>query len=168
MPSHLPKALLGSPTAAVGTALVILVLTVALFAPWIAPYGPNAIDVAARLEGPSATHWLGTDNLGRDFLSRLISGTRVAIGVSLSVILISLVVGIVLGVIAAFAPKPVDVGFLAVFDVVSAYPPIILALGLVAVLGPGLGNVILLISVVKVPLFARVARAQTLATKNSL
>jgi peptide/nickel transport system permease protein len=168
MARHLPKALLGSPTAAVGTALVVLVLFVALLAPWIAPYGPNAIDVNARLEGPSLAHWLGTDNLGRDFLSRLIFGTRVAIGVSLSVILISLVVGIVLGVIAAFAPKPVDVGFLAVFDVVSAYPPIILALGLVAVLGPGLGNVILLISVVKVPLFARVARAQTIATKNSL
>jgi len=168
MASHLPKSLLGSPTAATGTLLVVLVLAVAVFAPWVAPYGPNAIDVTARLEGPSLAHWLGTDNLGRDFLSRLIFGTRVAMGVSLGVILISLAVGVVLGVTAAFSPRAVDHAFLAVFDIISAYPPLILALAMVAVLGPGLGNVVLLISVVKVPLFARVARAQTLAAKNSL
>jgi peptide/nickel transport system permease protein len=168
MGGHLSKSLLGSPTAAAGTVLVTLVLAVALFAPWVAPHGPNAIDVTARLESPSLAHWLGTDNLGRDFLSRLIYGTRVAMGVSLSVILISLSTGIVLGVTAAYSPRPVDLAFLAVFDIVSSYPPLILALGLVAVLGPGLGNIILLISLVKVPHFARVARAQTIATKNSL
>jgi peptide/nickel transport system permease protein len=168
MTLQLPKSLMSSPTGAAGTVLVILILAVALLAPWVAPHGPNAIDVSARLQGPSWTHWLGTDNLGRDFLSRIIYGTRVAIGISLSVILISLTAGLVLGVTAAFAPRPVDLAFLAVFDIVSSYPLVILALALVAVLGPGLGNVILLISLVKVPHFARVARAQTLATKNSL
>jgi peptide/nickel transport system permease protein len=168
MMTGVPKSLLGSPAGAAGTALVVLIVAVALFAPWVAPHGPNAIDVSARLQGPSWTHWLGTDNLGRDFLSRIIYGTRVAIGISLSVILISLTAGLVLGVTAAYSPRPVDLTFLAVFDIVSSYPIVILALALVAVLGPGLGNVILLISLVKVPHFARVARAQTLATKNSL
>ncbi len=98
----------------------------------------------------------------------MIYGTRVAMGVSLGVILISLAVGVLLGVTAAFSPRAVDHAFLAVFDIISSYPPLILALAMVAVLGPGLGNVVLLISVVKIPLFARVARAQTLAAKNSL
>ena len=168
MTGGMTKSLLGSPAGSAGTVLVVLIVLIALFAPWVAPHGPNAIDVSARLQGPSWTHWLGTDNLGRDFLSRIIYGTRVAIGISLSVILISLTAGLVLGVTAAYSPRPVDLTFLAVFDIVSSYPIVILALALVAVLGPGLGNVILLISLVKVPHFARVARAQTIATKNSL
>jgi peptide/nickel transport system permease protein len=152
----------------VGSTLVILILFVAIAAPLIAPYEPNAIDVTARLQPPSWAHWLGTDNLGRDFLSRLLYGTRVAVGISLGVIAIALSVGVLLGVAAAFSPRAIDIVFIACFDVVSSFPSLILALALVAVLGPGLGNVVLLISIVYVPHFARVSRAQTMAIKNSL
>jgi peptide/nickel transport system permease protein len=168
MTSKLLRGLFGTPTAAAGTSLVILILLIAVAAPWLSTHGPNAIDVTARLQGPSAAHWLGTDNLGRDFFSRILYGTRVAVGVSLTVILISLSAGLLLGITAAYAPRVIDLAILACFDVVSSFPSLILALALVAVLGPGLGNVILLISVVKVPHFGRVARAQTLAIRNSL
>lgn len=168
MTGRLLRGLFGTPAAALGTGLVAAILLIALAAPWLSPHGPNAIDVTARLQAPSMAHWLGTDNLGRDFLSRILYGTRVAVGVSLAVILISLSAGLVLGIMAAYSPRAIDLAILACFDIVSSFPSLILALALVAVLGPGLGNVILLISVVKVPHFGRVARAQTMAIRNSL
>lgn len=160
--------LLHSLSGLVGTVLVALVIITAIGAPLLAPYDPNALDVPARLTGPSALHWLGTDNLGRDFLSRLIFGTRIALSASLAVIAISLTVGLLLGIAAAFAPRFVDQAILILFDIISSFPSFILALALVAVFGPGLGNIILLISVVFVPHFGRIARAQTLVARNSL
>lgn len=152
----------------VGSLLVALVIVAAIAAPLLSPHDPNAIDVSARLTGPSATHWLGTDNLGRDFFSRLLFGTRVALGASLAVIAISLIVGLLLGIGAAFAPRLVDQAILVLFDIISSFPSLILALALVAVFGPGLGNIILLISVVFVPHFGRIARAQTMVARGSL
>jgi peptide/nickel transport system permease protein len=162
------SALLGSFSGTVGCLLVALVVLAATVAPLIATHDPNAIDVAARLTGPSAAHWLGTDNLGRDLWSRLIFGSRIALGASLGVILISLSVGLILGIAAAFAPRYIDQAIQVLFDIVSAFPSLILALALVAVFGPGLGNIILLISIVFVPHFGRVARAQTLSVRNAL
>lgn len=160
--------LLSSFSGLVGTVLVALVIVTAVAAPLLAPHDPNAIDVAARLTGPTAQHWLGTDNLGRDFLSRLIVGTRIAVSASLAVIAISLTVGLLLGIGAAFAPRFIDQAILILFDIISSFPSLILALALVAVFGPGLGNIILLISVVFVPHFGRIARAQTLVARSSL
>ncbi|WP_411036014.1 ABC transporter permease [Shinella sp. BYT-45] len=146
---------------------VTLLCVVAVAAPLISPYGPNAIAPGNRLMDPSLQHLLGTDHLGRDILSRLIHGTRVALGVSLSVIAVSLTAGVALGVAAALSPRAIDLFIVGVFDIVTSFPSVILALALVAVFGPGLGNVVLLVSVVFVPHFGRIARAQTIAIRNS-
>ncbi|APG95129.1 ABC transporter permease [Sinorhizobium americanum] len=146
---------------------VTVICLVAIAAPLIAPYGPNAIAPAKRLMDPSFQHLLGTDHLGRDILSRLIYGSRVALGVALSVIAISLIAGVTLGIAAALSPRAVDFSIVGIFDIVTAFPSMILALALVAVLGPGLGNVVLLVSIVFIPHFGRVARAQTVALRNS-
>jgi peptide/nickel transport system permease protein len=146
---------------------VILLCLLAIAAPLIAPYAPNAIAPANRLMDPSLQHILGTDHLGRDILSRLIYGARIALGISLSVIAISLTAGVVLGIVAALSPRPVDLLIVGIFDVVTSFPSIILALALVAVFGPGLGNVVLLVSIVFIPHFGRVARSQTITLRNS-
>lgn len=160
--------LLATTTGLIGMACVIFLVFIAITAPLLATHDPNAIDVSSRLVGPSAAHWLGTDNLGRDLYSRLLYGARIAVGASLLVILMSLVCGLLLGIGAAFAPGLVDQIIMIVFDIISSFPSLILALALVAVLGPGLGNLILLISVVFIPHFGRVARAQALVVRNSL
>jgi peptide/nickel transport system permease protein len=146
---------------------VTLLCLVAIAAPLIAPYGPNAIAPASRFMDPSLQHLLGTAHLGRDIFRLLIYGARIALGISLSVIAISLTTGVALGVAAALSSRVVDLFIVGVFDVVTSFPSIILALALVAVFGPGLGNVVLLVSIVFIPHFGRVARAQTIAIRNS-
>ncbi|CAN7654383.1 ABC transporter permease [Pararhizobium sp. LjRoot238] len=146
---------------------VVAIVIVAIAAPVIVPYGPNAIAPADRLLGPSLSHWFGTDHLGRDLLSRLIFGTRVAMGVASSVMAISFTAGILLGIVAALSPRAIDLMIVGIFDVVTAFPSVVLALALVAVFGPGLNNVVLLVSVVLIPRFGRVARAQTISIRNS-
>ena len=153
---------------AFGVLAVGLLLIVAVFSPLLASHNPNAIAPMDRLQGPSLTHFFGTDQLGRDLFSRIIYGTRIAVGVSVVVMSISLGIGILLGVIAAYAPRAVDQVILSIFDIINSFPRLILALALVAVLGAGLTNVILLVSVVFIPQFGRVARAQTVAIRNSL
>jgi peptide/nickel transport system permease protein len=153
---------------AFGVIAVGLLLAVALLAPFVASHNPNAIAPLVRLQGPSAAHFFGTDQLGRDLYSRIVYGTRIAIGVSMLVMSISLGIGILLGIVAAYAPRALDQLILSVFDIINSFPRLILALALVAVLGAGLTNVILLVSVVFIPQFGRVARAQTIAIRNSL
>ena len=155
-----------SPSGRIGLIATLIVVLGGVAAPLIATYMPNQIDVAARMSPPSASHWLGTDHLGRDLFSRGLFGTRIAVGVALAVTATALVLGILLGVTAAYAPAPVERAILAVFDIISSFPSLILALALVAVLGPGLLNVIVLVTIVFVPQFGRVARAQTLTVKE--
>ena len=155
-----------SPSGRLGLIATLIVVLAGLAAPLIATHLPNQIDVAARMSPPSASHWLGADNLGRDLYSRMLFGTRIAVGVALAVTATALVLGLLLGVTAAYAPAPIERAILAVFDIISAYPSLILALALVAVLGPGLINVIVLVTIVFVPQFGRVARAQTLTVKE--
>jgi peptide/nickel transport system permease protein len=151
-----------------GLIAVTLLLAVAVFSPVFASHNPNAIAPLDRLQAPSWAHVFGTDQLGRDLYSRIVYGTRVAIGVSAVVMSISLGIGIFLGTLAAYAPRAVDQLILSAFDIINSFPRLILALALVAVLGAGLRNVILLVSIVFIPQFGRVARAQTVAIRNSL
>jgi peptide/nickel transport system permease protein len=155
-----------SPSGRLGLIATLLVVVGGLAAPLLATHMPNQLDVAARLTPPSAAHWLGTDQLGRDLFSRGLFGTRIAIGVALSVTATALVAGILLGVTAASAPPAVERAILAAFDIISSFPSLILALALVAVLGPGLLNIIILVTIVFIPQFGRVARAQTLAIRE--
>ncbi len=156
-----------SPGGTFALVAVALVCLAALAAPLVAPHAPNAIAPVDRLLGPSLEHLFGTDHLGRDLLSRLVYGSRVALGIAFSVISISLTAGVALGVTAALSPRAVDLLIVGLFDVVTSFPSIVLALALVAVFGPGLGNVVLMVSIVFIPHFGRVARAQTLALRNS-
>lgn len=154
------------PSGAIGLALVTLILLVAIFAPLLAPYDPNKLDVVNRLAGMSPEHWLGTDQLGRDLLSRQIFGTQVAVVVALSVIGIALAAGMTLGIVSAYVPGPVERVILIAFDSVSSFPSVILAMAAVAVLGSSMPMLIVVIATSLVPHYGRVARAQVLSVKN--
>lgn len=159
--------LLRDPMGVFGLVLVSLVVASALFAPWIAPYDPNKISVTEKLQGISAAHWLGTDQLGRDTLSRLIHGARVAMEIALTSIGIAAAVGLVLGIAAGAGPRWLDNLLLFVFDTVSSIPMILFALGLVALLGPGSTTLILVICALSVPVYGRLVRAQTLSVARA-
>jgi peptide/nickel transport system permease protein len=156
-----------SPTGRIGFFLVGLIVLAALLAPLIAPYQPSALDVTNRFSPPSLVHPLGTDHLGRDTFSRILYGTRIALGTSIFAIAIAASVGTLLGIAAAYLPPRLERVILIAFDIVSSFPSIILALAVVALLGAGLLKIVLIVAVTLMPHFGRVARAQTLALKNS-
>ena len=158
--------------AATGTgvcALVIvgLVLTAAAFAPVVATHDPDALDVMNRFAGLSWSHWLGTDHLGRDMYSRLVYGARIAMAVALFAIGIALSVGTLLGIIAAYLPPRSERVILVLFDIIAAFPSLILALAFVAVFGPSTQMVVIIVAITLIPHFGRVARAQVLSVKSA-
>ncbi|HEX7190913.1 MAG TPA: ABC transporter permease, partial [Thermoanaerobaculia bacterium] len=126
-----------------GALLTIALVVVAIAAPLLAPFDPNAQDTIRRLEPPSREHPLGLDDLGRDVLSRILFGARVSLRVGFSVVLIAATIGIALGSIAGYFGGAIDVTIMRVCDILLAFPGILLAIALVAVLGPSLNNVIL-------------------------
>ncbi len=150
-----------------GAAIVLTVIVAAAFAPWLSPYDPDALDVMARFAPPGTAHWLGTDQLGRDLLSRLLHGATVAVTVSGSAVLLALAAGTALGVLAAIAPSGVEVTVVAGLNVVSAFPSLVLALAVVAVFGPSDTVLVAMIALTLVPQFGKVAWAQTRALRQS-
>ena len=161
------RRLVATASGRVGAAIVALVLFAAVFAPWISPYDPDALDVLNRFSGPTAAHWLGTDQLGRDLLSRLLHGATVAMEVSILAILAALVVGTPLGMVAASLPTRWERPVLILFDIVSAFPSLILALAVIAVFGPSNGHLVGIVAITLMPQFGRVARAQALALQSA-
>lgn len=159
--------LIGTPAGAIGAAIVGLVGVAAVFAPWISPYDPDALDILNRFSGVTRLHWLGTDQLGRDLFSRLLHGATVAMEVSLSAILVALVVGTLLGMAAASVSTGWERLFLILFDAVSAFPSLVLALAIVAVFGPSNEHLVVIVAITLIPHFGRVARAQTLALRTA-
>lgn len=151
----------------VGLTIVALILFCAALAPYIATHDPNVLDVVHRFAPPSGEHFFGTDQLGRDLFSRQVHGARVAMGVALSAILIGLSLGIVLGVAGAYTTPVIERTITILFDAISSFPSIILALALVAVMGPSLPMVVLVVALTLVPQFGRVTLAQTLAIINA-
>jgi peptide/nickel transport system permease protein len=150
-----------------GLAVVTALVVILFFAPLFAPYDPAMQTIADRLEGPSRDHLLGTDELGRDLLSRLLFGTRVALGVAFPAVLAALACGLLLGTLAGYIGGWVDTALVVVMDTLQAFPAVVLALALLAVLGASLRNVILVIAVSFTPGYARVARALVLAMKEN-
>ncbi|WP_232796509.1 ABC transporter permease [Roseovarius salinarum] len=150
-----------------GLILVALFFASAIFAPVLAPYEPNAIDIPARLSGPTLEHPAGTDQLGRDTFSRILYGGRVALKVAAIGVSVSLVLGLILGMIAGFGPRWLDNLLLLIFDTVRAFPTIVLALATVALTGPSLWIVLTIVIVTAIPQYARVARTATMSLKNS-
>lgn len=156
-----------SVTGAVGCVIVAIVVFMALFAPFVATHDPDALDVMNRFAAPSAAHWLGTDHLGRDLYSRLVHGASVAMVVALTAIALALTIGTMLGILAAYLPARTERFVLILFDVVSSFPSLVLALAIVAVFGPSTGIVVLIVAITLVPHFGRVARAQALTLKSA-
>lgn len=154
------------PLGAVGAAIIVITAVMAACAGWLAPYDPLTNDYAAMLAAPSASHWLGTDAFGRDVLSRIIYGSRTALTVGLGASLIGAVLGSLIGVTSAYFGGRVDMVVQRVMDVFFAFPVIILALAVVAILGTGAGNVILAIATPMVPRCARVVRSAALAARE--
>jgi peptide/nickel transport system permease protein len=158
---------LRDPLGALGATLVVLFVLSAALAPMIVPYDPNALDVPARLQGPSLAHLLGTDNLGRDVFSRVLYGGRIALGVALTAVGLSLVAGILLGLIAGYGPRWLDNLLLLLFDSVRAFPVIMFALAVITVVGPSLETVILVVVATTIPQYARIIRTQTLSLRHT-
>ena len=164
---QLTRAARYNPLATVGIVMVAIFVLCAIFAPWLAPYDPAYINLPARLVGPTATHWLGTDELGRDILSRIIYGARISMLVSVSVVTASLSIGLIIGCIAGFYGGRVDRFVnVIVMNAFLSFPGILLAIAFVAFLGPGIFNLILALSIGGWVGYARLVRAQVLATRE--
>ncbi|KGP90977.1 peptide ABC transporter permease [Pontibacillus chungwhensis BH030062] len=149
-----------------GLSIVVFFILVALFAPLIMPYDHTKPDLLNRLKGPSAEHWLGTDDFGRDILSRIIYGARISLWVGFSCVAGSILVGCTLGILAGFYGKWVDTVISRIFDILLAFPSILLAIAIVAILGPDLQNALIAIAVINVPNFGRLIRSKVLSVKE--
>ena len=153
--------------AVAGGTIVLLFALMALFGPFLAPYDPLDQDVPNRLGAPSWSHWMGTDEFGRDVFSRLLSGAGISFQVGVVSVGLSGIVGVVFGLIAGYFRGRADAGISLVMDVIFAFPTILLALSLVAVLGSSLTNVMLAIGIVNAPTFYRVVRGSVLSVRQS-
>jgi peptide/nickel transport system permease protein len=150
----------------IGLVIAILMVVMAIAAPWLAPYDPNEQNVLLKLEPPSAEHWFGTDAFGRDVLSRVIYGARISLFVGAFATFAGVVIGTIIGVVSGYLGGLVDRLVTAATDVLLSFPQLIMGLILVAVLGASMFNLILAIAITAVPAFIRVARASTLAMKE--
>ncbi|HZT52243.1 MAG TPA: ABC transporter permease [Stellaceae bacterium] len=160
------RALAANPAGLAGLAIVLLLVLLALAAPVLAPDDPNRQDLALRLAPPGALHWLGTDELGRDILSRLLYGSRITLAIAAAVAATVPLAGLAAGCAAGFFGGIADAVLMRTADVFLAFPRLILALALVAAMGPGLAHAMLAIALAAWPPYARLARAETLALRG--
>lgn len=151
-----------------GSAVLLLFVLLAVFAPVIAPYDPFYMDYTSILQAPSASHWFGTDNMGRDILSRIIYGSRISLQVSVTSVIIATASGVFLGVIAGYFGKAADGIISRVLEIMFAFPEILLALLIMSILGSSLNNITIAIGIVYTPIFARITRGAVLTIKDSL
>ncbi|MGG7465793.1 ABC transporter permease [Plantibacter sp. YIM 135347] len=156
---------LRTPLALAGGVIVVFWLLVAIFAPWIRPFDPLAQDFQ-RLQAPSAEHWFGTDQVGRDVLSRVISGAQVSIPLALMLVIFAMLIGSILGAIAGYFGKALDETIMRIADLVFAFPTIILAMVIAAALGPSLTNAVIAMLIVTWPAYARVTRSLVIGARN--
>jgi peptide/nickel transport system permease protein len=155
-----------NPTTTAGAIITLAIVAAALLAPLLAPYDPTEQDIMARLQGPSAEFLLGTDQFGRDILSRLMWGARISLTVSLGAIAVAIVIGGVIGMVSGYIGGTFDLIVMQAMDVLLSFPSLILGLIVVALLGPDLVNLVIAISLTAIAPFARIARAPTLVLKE--
>ena len=155
-------------TAVVAFFVMVALLILALVGPSLAPYEANAFDYDNILSGPSAKHWFGTDQFGRDILSRIMAGAPLTLGVALSSVIVGAAIGTVLGLLSGYYGGWIEMLVMRGADVLFSFPDILLAIAIVACLGPGIVNVFIAVAVFTVPSFARIMRSATLAVKSSL
>lgn len=165
---RLLDALRRDPLAVSGTVVLVVLVLVGVFGPWLAPAGVNDVNVADMLQPPSGAHWFGTDDLGRDVFSRVLVAARVSLEVGLVSVGMAMVVGVAIGLIAGYYGGWTDNVLMRCMDVLFAFPVLLLAVAIVAVLGPGLGTAMVAIGVVYAPIFARVTRASVLLVREQV
>jgi peptide/nickel transport system permease protein len=156
----------GNPTTLIGAAICLLILAGAVLAPWIAPFDPSEQNIIDKLVPPGGDYLLGTDQFGRDILSRLLWGAQISLTVSLGAIAVAMVIGGLIGMVSGYVGGKTDVFIMQVMDVLLSFPSLILGLMVVALLGPDLVNLVVAIALTAVAPFARIARAPTLALKE--
>lgn len=149
-----------------GAFVLLIVLVMGLFGPAITPYDPNGMDFADRFASPSLEHWMGTDDFGRDIFSRVVVGARVSLQVGFIAVTVATVVGAWLGLIAGYSTRLTDEVIMRAMDVLYAFPAILLAIAIMAALGKGIGNAMIAIGIVYIPIFARIARGAVLGIRN--
>ena len=151
----------------IGGGILCMLLLMALLAPVLAPYDPLAQDLYQRLQPPSTDHWFGTDDFGRDILSRIVYGSRISLRIGLIAISLALTGGTLFGLVAGYRGGMVDMLIMRLMDLMLAFPSILLAIAIVAVIGPGIENAILAVSIVLVPQFARLVRSSVLTVREA-
>ncbi|MET0699149.1 MAG: ABC transporter permease [Mycobacterium sp.] len=159
------RVLLTNPVTVLSALVLAVTVVIAVTANWIAPYGINDVDVPNALQSPSGAHWFGTDDLGRDVLSRVLVAIQASMRVAVVSVAFAVMVGVTIGVVAGYRGGWLDTVIMRVVDVIFAFPVLLLALAVVAILGPGVTTTTLAIGIVYTPIFARVARASTLSVR---
>ncbi|HEU5431008.1 MAG TPA: nickel transporter permease, partial [Thermomicrobiales bacterium] len=149
-----------------GLIVVAVLIVVAIAAPHITPYPPNDQSFRIKLKPPSAAHWFGTDEFGRDIFSRVLVGTRIALWVGIVPVAVALVVGVAAGLIAGYYGGAIDSIAMRLIDIILAFPWLLLAIGIMAILGPGINNVVIAVAIVYIPSFARIVRGSVLSIKE--
>jgi len=156
------------PLGAVGFFIVLVFLLMVVFAPVIATYDYAKLDIPNKQQGPSAEHWFGTDHLGRDLYSRMVYGSRIALGTAIPSVVIAITIGVILGLLAGYAGGLIDDAIVVIINSMQAFPSVILALAVLAVLGPSLFNVVIVIGITWAPSYARVVRAQVMSARENI
>lgn len=154
--------------ALVALAFILALVATAVLAPWVAPYDPTEPDYMNVLQGPSALHWAGTDTYGRDIFSRIIWGARISLTVGFLSVTLGALGGVGLGIVAGYRGGWIDSAVMRLCDLLLAFPGILLAIAVIAILGPGITNVIYAVAVFSIPVFARLARGTTLQLKQTV
>lgn len=160
------KRLMRAPMAMVGLFIVLAFIFVSITADWIAPYDYDLPDFSLARTGPSSDHWLGNDEIGRDMLSRLMHGARISLTIGLMSVAIGVFFGVILGVLSGYFGHVTDLIIMRFIDIMLAFPSILLAIMMVAFLGPSLQNAMLAIGVISIPVYARLVRSSTLTIKE--
>jgi peptide/nickel transport system permease protein len=149
-----------------GATIVVILIFTAIFGPYLAPYDPNEIDFSVRFSGPTLAHPLGTDDFGRDTLSRIMHGARVSLQVGIIAVSIAATAGTLLGLVAGYAGRVTDEVIMRAMDILFAFPAILLAIAILAALGRGITNAMIAIGIVYIPIFARIARGAVLSVRG--
>jgi peptide/nickel transport system permease protein len=157
-----------NPLTLLGLGMLLLIVLSSVFAPLITPYDPTKINIVERFSPPSAEHWFGTDEVGRDIFSRILYGARLSLGVGVAIVFAAGLVGTIIGCVSGYFGGRLDQLIMRLMDMILAFPSLVLAMALAAVLGPNLLNAMIAIAIVKIPVYVRLARAETLALREKL
>ncbi|MBP1948330.1 ABC transporter permease [Virgibacillus litoralis] len=157
-----------NPLTLIGGIVLLLFIIIAVAAPLLTPYEPEVINMENRLAPPSMSHWFGTDEVGRDVLTRIIYGARLSLGMGITVVVIAGLIGTIIGAFAGYMGGKFGQIIMRIMDVILAFPTLVLAMALTAALGPSLINAMLAIAIVKIPAFVRLARSEALVVREQL